>query len=288
MSRDTERVIGVAQSVIDGIRSEQITFLAASLAYYAFVSLIPLLLLAIVVGTTVGGAGFAGAVSEPVTAAIGGEAGEVVRDALKRQSGGGGATIVGLLVLLWSGLKLFRGIDIAFSTVYTAPSPPGFVGQLRNALLTLSAVAIGIALTVAIGAGIAVAPLTFVIGGVNVLGTIGTIAQLGGLMVSLLPIYYILPSVPVSVREALPGAAFTAVGWTVLQTAFRIYTGYASGYAAYGVLGAVLLLVTFLYFGGLILLVGVVINATLAGRLDSETDDPDGDDHGGTKTETTT
>lgn len=288
MSRDTERVIRVTQSVIDGIRSEQITFIAASLAYYAFTSLIPLLLLAIIVGTTIGGAGFAGAVSDPVTAAIGGEAGEIVRDVLERQSGGGGATVVSLLVLLWSGLGLFRGIDVAFSIVYAASSPAGFVGQLRNALLTLAAVGIGIALTVAIGAVIAVAPLTFAIGGIHVPGTVGTIAQLGGLTIALLPVYYILPGVPVSVREALPGAVFTAIGWTVLQTAFRIYTAHASGYAAYGVLGAVLLLVTFLYFGGLILLVGVVINATLAGHLDSETDESDGNDHGGTKTETTT
>jgi hypothetical protein len=35
----------------------------------------------------------------------------------------------------------------------------------------------------------------------------------------------------------------------------------------YGILGGALLIVTFLYFGGLILLVGGVVNAVLAGRL---------------------
>lgn len=287
MRRETNHIVTLTQSVIDGIRSEQISFLAASLAYYAFVSLIPLLLLAIVVGSSLGGQEFAHAVSEPVTTAIGGEAGMIVRDALDRQTGSGGATVVGILVLLWSGLKLFRGVDIAFSAVYSSVSPPGFLGQLQNALLTLLAVGIGITLTVAIGVMIAVADVALVVGSVHVIGAVGTIAQLGGLILSLLPIYFILPGVTISIREAVPGAVFTAVGWTVLQTAFRIYTEHAANYAAYGVLGAVLLLVTFLYFGGLILLVGVVINATLAGRLDTETDGP-GDDHGGTKTERTT
>ncbi|WP_185715638.1 YihY/virulence factor BrkB family protein [Halocatena pleomorpha] len=288
MNRDVAAAVATTRSILDGIRSKQITFLGASLAYYAFVSLIPLLLLTIAIGTTLGGATFANTVSDPVTAAIGGEAGTVVRDALERRSGSSGATVVSLLVLLWSGLKLFRGIDIAFSTVYSGASSPGFVGQLRNALLTLLAVGIGITLTVVIGTILAVFDVVTVISGYLVVA-IGTIVQVSGLILSLLPIYYILPGVSVSVREVVPGAVFTAIGWTVLQTVFRTYTEYATSYAAYGVLGGGLLLVTFLYFGGLILLVGVVINATLAGRLDTATDETDnGDDHGGTKTEPTT
>ncbi|UPM43648.1 YihY/virulence factor BrkB family protein [Halocatena salina] len=288
MSWDVASLVATIRSILEGIRSKQITFLAASLAYYAFVSLIPLLLLAIAIGTTLGGATFSNTVSEPVTTAIGGEAGSIVRDALERRSGSSGATVVGLLVLLWSGLKLFRGIDIAFSTVYSGVSSPGFTEQFRNALLTLFGVGIGIMLTVAIGTILAVSDVAAVVDDYLVV-TIGTVIQVGGLILSLLPIYYILPGVTVSVREVVPGAVFTAIGWTVLQTAFRTYTEYATSYAAYGVLGGGLLLVTFLYFGGLILLVGVVINATLAGRLDTATDETDdGDDHGGTKTEPTT
>lgn len=280
MNASAQRAITVTQSVIDGIRSEQVTFIAASLAYYAFISLIPLLLLTIVVGTAVGGDAFSNAVSEPVTSAVGGEAGSLVRDALTNESGQSGATIVSVLVLLWSGLKLFRGLDVAFSSVYRSPPSDGIVGQFRNGLLSLVAVAIGVALTVAIGSIISLSGIAIVVGGVDVIGTIGTIAQLGGLTLTLLPLYYVLPGESVTVRKALPGAVFTAIGWTVLQTVFRIYAANAGSYAAYGAIGGVLLLVTFLYFGGLILLVGVVLNAALTGRLD---DDPDGAD-----TETTT
>ncbi|MFC6963797.1 YihY/virulence factor BrkB family protein [Halocatena marina] len=155
MNASVQRIISVIQTVIDGIRSEQVTFIAASLSYYAFISLIPLLLLTIVVGSVVGGEMFSTAVSEPVTNAVGGQAGELVQNALDNQSGQSGATVVSILVLLWSGLKLFRGLDVAFSTVYGEPPSDGIVGQLRNGLLTLMAVGIGIALTVAIGTIIA-------------------------------------------------------------------------------------------------------------------------------------
>lgn len=271
------QVRSVVASVIDGIRSEQVTFIAASLAYYAFISLLPLLLLTIVIGTTMGGVAFQNAVAQPVTRAVGGEAGELIREAISQRSGSGGVTVISLLVLVWSGLKLFRGLDIAFSTIYGVESSRGFLGQLQNAIVSLLAVAVGITLTVAIGAVIAVANVQFIVAGVDIVGTIGTIVQLGGLALTLLPLYYILPDPTIPVREAVPGAAFTAVGWTLLQTVFRIYTAQATDYAAYGAIGAVLLLVTFLYFGGLILLVGVVVNATLAGRFDGEP-----------KTETTT
>ena len=80
---------------------------------------------------------------------------------------------------------------------------------------------------------------------------------------ALLPIYYFLPNEEMSVREVLPGAAFAALGWILLQIAFRYYVMMAGAYAAYGVIGGVLLLVTFLYFASLVLLCGAVLNTAL-------------------------
>lgn len=285
---NTQRAIGVTRSVINGVRSDRVTFIAASIAYYAFISLLPLLLLAVVVATVIYGSEFAERVAEPVTNAVGPQAGALVRDALQNQSGQSGATVFGILLLLWSSLKLFRGFDIAFSTVYRAALPGGLIEQLRNGLITLIAVGAGIVVTVAIGIIISMPDIDIVISGVNVISTVGTIAQFGGLALTLLPLYYVLPGESISVREALPGAVFAAVGWTVLQTGFRVYATYAGNYEAYGAIGGVLLLVTFLYFGGLILLVGVVLNATLVGRIDEETDLDDPESGPETETETTT
>lgn len=256
----------VVRGVIYGIQTDRITFLAASLAYYAFISLIPLLLLAVVVATTVGGEAFQAAVVEEATAQLGAAAGEQIGTVVTDQGGQAGASVIAVLALVWSSLKLFRGLDVAFSIAYRAPLPDGILQQLRDGLITLVAVGGGIAFTVVIGALLAIPKFDLVVGGVSLLGTLGTVLLLTGLTLTFLPLYYILPSADVTLREALPGAAFAAIGWTVLQTGFRVYATVA-GSDAYGAVGAIILLVTFLYFGALVLLTGVVLNAVLAGRV---------------------
>ncbi len=254
-------------AVVDAVRSDRITFIAASLAYYAFISLLPLMLLGLVAVSVVGGPDLATEVGNDVAASFGEESGALVADALTSASGRGGATVFGLAVLVWSGLKLFRGMDVAFSTVYGTADKESFLDQLYNAVVTL--VGVGVAVVATVAVGIATAELDGVVAGVDVLNLAGSLVLFGGLTAAFLPLYYVLPAEgEVTVREALPGAAFAAVGWVALTTGFRVYAGMAASYQAYGVLGGVLLLVTFLYFGGLVLLVGVVLNAVLAGRIE--------------------
>ena len=80
--------------------------------------------------------------------------------------------------------------------------------------------------------------------------------------------YYVLPEVDgVSVREILPGALFAAVTWTVASVIVRLYATASSSVALYGAVGGPLLVMTWLYVGGLALLVGAALNASLAGRV---------------------
>jgi YihY family inner membrane protein len=276
-------VVGVVRAVVASVQSDRITFIAASLAYYAFISLVPLLLLGIVAASVLGGPELAASLGTAAVNVAGPQAGAVVESALLNAAGRGGATLVGTAVLLWSGLKLFRGLDVAFSTVYGTAGDETLLDQLRDGFVTLVGVGLGIAVTV--GLGVVTARVDRVVAGVDAVNLLGGAVSLVGLTLAFFPLYYVLPDRgTVGVREALPGAVFAAVGWTLLQTGFRVYAGVAGSYEAYGVLGAVLLLVTFLYFGGLVLLVGVVLNAVLAGRVESAADidapDDEGTDHG--------
>lgn len=270
MSQTATRPVNILKEVIHSVRSDRITFVAASLAYYAFISLVPLLLLALVVANVVGGEAFRLEVIGIVEAQLGEAAGQEIGNALRNQQGQAGASAIAIVTLLWSGLKLFRGMDIGFSTVYGGPIG-GIVDQLRDGFVTLVAVGGGIAITIGIGMLLAVPTFELTVAGVDLLDGLGTVLLLCGLTLTFLPLYYILPSTDISLTEAIPGAAFAAVGWTLLQTGFRLYTQVSSGYEAYGVLAGALLLVTFLYFGGLVLLTGVVLNAVLAGRMDTRT-----------------
>jgi membrane protein len=98
---------------------------------------------------------------------------------------------------------------------------------------------------------------------VNVFGTLIPVAVLA---LALLPIYYVLPPVEVSVAEVVPGAVVAAVGWVLLQVGFRPYASNAGRYAAYGAIGAVLVFVTWLYFASIVILLGAAVNAVRRGR----------------------
>jgi YihY family inner membrane protein len=270
VNRFLEQATTVVRGVVNGARSDRITFIAASLAFYALVSLLPLLVLALAAAAAFGDPGTVAVLVERASGALGQEAGSLVRDALTGAVAGG-ITLLGLVVLLWSALKLFRGLDIAFSEVYGRPGPDSLAEQLRNGSVALGAVVVGAAGTVVVGAVVAGLGLPPALRDDTVVAVAGTVGLVVGLVATFLPLYSLLPGGDVSVREALPGAVVAAVGWTLLQTGFRLYAAEAATYETYGVLGGMLLLVTFLYVGAFILLVGVVLNAVLAGRVDPDT-----------------
>ncbi|SEP65317.1 YihY/virulence factor BrkB family protein [Natrinema salaciae] len=232
-----------------------LTFLAAGFAYYAFVSLIPMVLLALVVGSLLGGEQ---AAQRLITAAgdflpASGE--DLVTDALTTESGRAEATIVALLVAAWGALKVFRGLSLAFDRVYDEVAEDTLVDQIRDGLTVIVAGAGALALMVGIGAALRIVANT-----VPFVGLLGWLTLLVGLVLVFLPVYYVLPPIPVGLAEILPGAIFAAVGWTVLQVGFQLYAANAAQYEAYGAVGVVLLFVTWLYFAGIIILVGAVLN----------------------------
>ena len=245
-------------------REQEITFLAAGIAYYAFVSILPALLLALAIASFVGGDAFADHVVGTVQTLLSPKAQDIVQDSLSSASGRGSATIIGFLVLIWSTLRVFRGLDEAFSRVYGVNVAEPFTETLTDAAVVLSVIAVGVA-------GVAV---------VNILlpslawlpfeRTLASLALLFALVPVFLPLYYFFPDTDVTVREVLPGTIFATLGWTALQAGFSVYVDSAAQFSAYGVLGGALLLVTWLYLGGIVLLFGAVINAVLAGTAFQE------------------
>lgn len=269
MSQHASGAGDVARSLVAAARSENLTFVAASLAYYAFVSLLPLLLLSLVAASTLGGPALAEQVTGYVETTLGPGAGDQVHDALVGGTGRGGATVVGFAFLLWSGLKVFRGLDVAFSQMYGERVQESLPKQLLDGVVVLATVGFGVVLIVAVGTFLESTGVSVQVMGLELVEIISALALVGGLTVTLLPLYYLFPDRDLTFQEALPGAVFTAGGWTLLQTGFRLYASAAGTYEAYGVIGGGLLLVTLLYFGGIILLLGAVLNAVLEGHIDA-------------------
>ncbi|WP_193309356.1 YihY/virulence factor BrkB family protein [Halorubrum halophilum] len=260
MSRRMTTAAGTARRVVDTALDRRVTFLAAAIAYYAFVSLIPALLLLVVVASVA----FGESIAAELVAATGdfltpaGE--EAVAAAVSGAGGRTGASLLGVAVLLWSTLKVFRGLDTAFVELYGVEEAPGFVKQVTNAASVVLGVGLGIGVMVAVGAFVAAADAVPLVEAASVFALPVVLA------VVFFPMYYLVPQLTIGVREAVPGAVFAAVGWTLLQAGFQVYAAGAGQYQVYGVIGGVLLLVTWLYLAAVVVVVGGVVNVVLSGR----------------------
>lgn len=246
------------QDIVVLASDRNITYLAAAIAYYAFVSMLPLILLVVAVASFVGGETLAARVTAVFSTQLSSAGQESVTNALTNTAGRGTASLVGFLTLSWSGLRLFRGLTQAFDELYVDDVETSILGQVTDAVTVVVGTGVAVSLVVATGVVLSVlaVPIPF-------LAVVSTVALVAVLVLTFLPIYYVLPPLEITVREALPGALVAAVGWVGLQVGFRVYAASASQYAAYGIIGGVLLFVTWLYFASTIVLVGAAVNAVL-------------------------
>jgi membrane protein len=254
---ETARSVGeIVRASGRKVRRRNLTFVAGSLAYNAFVSLIPLSLLLLLAVGQVGDERLATRVVALSESALTPEAQSVVADALTNASGQTGLSVAGLVVLLWGALKLFRGLDTAFAAVYDTTDEVTLLGQLRDGIVALVVVAVSL-FAVGLAAG------AFAYFRLPSLHLLNPLLLLCGLTLAFLPMYYVFPDVDVALDEALPGAVVAAAGWAVLEVGFQLYAANAARYEAYGVVGGVLLSLTWLYFSGLVVLVGAAVNAVI-------------------------
>lgn len=252
-------VLGTGRSVIGIIREKDVPFIAASIAYYAIASFVPLLLISLAVLSVFGATEM---LIEVLRSVLSQSGATVLNRFLSGMGGHGVAGGIGFILALWSGSKLFRGLALAFETIYTRQSDLSLIDQLKKSVLALGVLLVGFLLLSTLSV-----VLTFVKIPLPYPALIANVLALVFLTVAFLPIFHIMPPVEVTVKHALPGAIITSIGWVLLQVGFYYYVGSAGRYAAYGILGAFLLFITFLYLGAIVLLVGVAVNVA----LDNET-----------------
>jgi membrane protein len=262
-----ERVVTLARAIVHEVRAENLTFMAGSIAYHAFLSLLPILVLVLAAISTFGDQTLVDAFLRLTQSVLTQGAGEVVVDELSATRGSLSASLVGGVVLVWGTLRIFRGLDQAFSDIYESEAANTFVDQLGDGVVVLGTFA------VAILGGVVVNSL-FPATGDPLLSVVRRVLFVVGLVVTFLPMYYIFPDdSDVTVREVLPGVVLAAVGLTVFESVFQFYLSYRNPDEA-GVVTGIVLLLTWLYFSGLVILLGAVVNAVLANRSADVNVDP--------------
>lgn len=258
--RRVRGLVSVLKAILREFRERDVPFMAGSIAYYAFLSLLPLLMLTFVIVSAIGNEQLEAFVDSATEAYLTPTAQSVVVETIRDASGRVQLSAIAILTLLWSVTSIFRGLDTAFSKLYGTGTEDGLLAKTLDGLLVIGGIVVAIAAMFLAGAVYALVPTLPFMKVLNLL--LLTIA----LAVAFVPIYYVFPDVDVSLFEVLPGAFVAAIGWTVLQFLFQVYASFSSTTELYGVLGGILLLITWLYFGAVVLLLGAATNVVLANR----------------------
>lgn len=265
MNSRLDRTKSFIQSVIQEVRANNIPFMAGSIAYQAFISLIPLLALVFLAVAVVGDQSLASEVTDYTQSFLPASAQELLGGYIEgdADSSAGGAGVIGAVTLVWGTLKIFRGLDTAFSEIYDSTAANSFVSQLTDGLIVLGTITGAIiAAVIATTAFAAFQEIPFI-------GLINPLVLIIGLAIVFFPMYYLFPDIEdLSPRDAVPGVIVAAGGWALLQALFQVYLEYAGTETASGedIIGAIVLLLTWLYLSGLVLLLGAVVNAVFVGR----------------------
>lgn len=258
----TEGLVETGRLLVAASREENLAMMAAGLAYHAFNSLIPALLLAFAAMAHFGEL----ADLSPLLATTTGMSPDVSREHLQQignnTTGQLRAVVIAGLIFLWSSGRLFESMRSAFEEVYgvTESKPRG--GLLLDVAVAFGTMAAALVVITVLGFA-----LTNVLSGV-VLWLATPLLLVVVLFVVFFPMYYLFPHSSVDVREATPGAAFAAVAWALSGIGFRLYATTSQSVQLYGVAGGLLLLLTWLYVGGFTLLLGVTLNGVVADRID--------------------
>lgn len=262
-----KRFTTILIAIVHEIKVERITFMAGSIAYNAFVSLMPFLFLMLAIISALGDRqleeGFVTLTESVVTPG----AGEILVSEL--QSVPVSASIIGIALLIWGMLRIFRSIDMAFSNIYETQTENTLLNQLVDGTFVFVSISAVVISVIVVQSTFDIDPSAGGFWFVERLVLVLVVA------VALLPMYYLFPDEPdLQFVEILPGVVFASAGLVAFESLFRLYVVYGSPAVDNSVLAGILVFLTWLYFNGLILLLGVVINAVLSNRSEDVSIEP--------------
>lgn len=257
------------------INSDEVFGRAAQLAYYFLLALFPLLLfLTSVIGVVMGsGSGLRIKLFNYLSQILPGSASELVSKTMLEvtAASGGGKITFGILAALWAASNGMGAITQALNIAYDVEeSRPWWKQRLTAIVLTVSLSVLIISALILVLYGGKVGDYIAAIYGLDaIFSTTWRILQwpivLAFMLLAFALIYYFAPDI----RKqkwiwVTPGAVIGVGLWLLVSFGFRVYLQYFDSYSAtYGTLGAVIVLMLWLYFTGAAILIGGEINSEI-------------------------
>jgi membrane protein len=256
------------KSLADGI-----TDLAAALAYYSFLAIPAVLLVAVGLFTLVASPDAITTLMDKIGTVAPSQTTEVLGGSLRRlnqnQSSSVIMTVVGLALALWTTTGAMTSFMRALNRAYDREETRNFFKQRLVALQMV--VAMGVAFLLIFGL-LVLGPLVskWIGDALNIQGVVGWvwwIAQwpvlIGGLLAAFATVLYLGPNVEHPRWQFItPGCIVAVFVWLVASGLFAVYTSMFGSYnKTWGSLAAVIVMLTWLWLTGLALLFGAEVNA---------------------------
>jgi membrane protein len=180
----------------------------------------------------------------------------------------------GLIAAIWSASVGISAIQDALNAVYKVRDTRSYLKARIQAigLTILLSLIVTLILAAMLGGDFAAALAHHVLRSPAAAFLAGAFARVAGwaiatalLVLSFAVVYYWAPDVKARRWHWLtPGGAFGILGWLIASLGLRIYLHFFNSYSmTYGSLGAVIILLTWFYITGLMLLVGAEINSEI-------------------------
>jgi membrane protein len=270
----------VARRTKADIKNDNVGLLAAGVAFYAFLSLFPALTALVSIYGLFADPTQVEQQVEAASRVIPEQAQSIVQSQLERiaQSSSGAlgvGAIAGILVALWSANKATKGLFRALSLVYGEKEERSFLklngqsflmtlGMVVAALVTIFLIAVFPAVIGALGLG-------------GAAGIVTTLARwpvlIGLVLLAFAALYKVGPDRDSPKWQwASPGALLATGLWLLASIGFAIYAQRFGSYnKMYGVLGAVIVLMLWLFISAYVVLIGGEFNGELERQTTQDT-----------------
>jgi membrane protein len=250
-----------------------ITDLAAALAYYSFLAIPAVLLVAVGLFSLFASPDGITTLIDKLGTVVPSQATQLIEDSLRRmnenKSGSLVMVIVGFILALWTTTGAMTSFMRAVNRAYDRDEGRGFVRQRLVAVQMV--VAMGVAFLLVFGLLVLGPVMSGWIGDAldieGVMGWLWWVAQWPILLVGLLAVFatvlYLGPNVDhPRWRFLTPGAVFAVVVWLIASGLFAVYTSMFDSYnKTWGSLAAVIVMLTWLWVTAIALLLGAEINS---------------------------
>ncbi len=241
------------------------THLAAMIAYFALLSLVPLVFLALALFGLFGRATESSYLVTELETILPEASIEQIVDVVNRiQANAATLGIIGGVFLLWTSLSLFSVLESAFNIVYGRPNRSFLRGKALAVVVMLSSL-------VVLFIGLVIGSVGFdllrefapgFIGNGYVAYGLSLLASTASVFLFLVSVYYLLTNVKLDFKEVLPGAILATV---LLQGTFQVLPLYVrlssrDEIIALKAFGAPVILLIWLYVMANVIVLGAEVN----------------------------